>query len=146
DPTRKGFKRHASCNRQEHSTRCATSWQIWNIAVTIATRRAQMPTEIFKSPAVSSHQQGVPTVSSSADIAYWTQSEISANDCPHGGRNQACRSAGAVELTFLGNAFECLAGALDAVLVIVAVRGKQFHDPIGAVGGHMADRPGCKID
>ena len=50
-------------------------------------------------------------------------------------------SAETVELAFLGYALECLARALDTVLVIVAVGRKQLDDPIGAVRGHVTDRP-----
>jgi hypothetical protein len=52
----------------------------------------------------------------------------------------------AVELTFLGHAFERFFGALDAVLVVIAIRGKQFDHPIAAVAGHMPDRPGREVD
>ena len=55
-------------------------------------------------------------------------------------------SARAVELAFLGHAFERLARALDAVLIIIAVGRKQFHYTIGAVRSHMADGPRRKID
>ena len=47
----------------------------------------------------------------------------------------------AIELAFLGHAFERFGGALDAVLVVVAVGWKQLHDSISAVAGHVADRP-----
>src|SRR5262249_28332806 len=42
-------------------------------------------------------------------------------------------SAVAVELAFLGHPFERLAGALDAILIIVAVRRQQLHHLIASV-------------
>lgn len=56
------------------------------------------------------------------------------------------RSTRAVELALLGHAFERFTGALDAVLVIVAVRRKKLHDPVSAIRRHVADRPGREID
>jgi hypothetical protein len=47
----------------------------------------------------------------------------------------------AIELAFFGNAFKRFAGALDAVLVVVAVGRKQLHHSIGTVSRHMTDRP-----
>jgi hypothetical protein len=52
----------------------------------------------------------------------------------------------AVELTFLSDAFERFFGALDAVLVVIAIGGKQLHHSIAAIAGHMTDRPGRKVD
>jgi hypothetical protein len=51
-----------------------------------------------------------------------------------------------IELTFLRNALERLAGTLDPVLVVVAIEGHQFDDLVGSVAGHMPDRPGRKQD
>lgn len=51
----------------------------------------------------------------------------------------SARSTIAIELAFLGHAFERLARALYAVLVVVAVGWKQLYDTIAAVGGHVAD-------
>src|SRR6185503_20135477 len=49
------------------------------------------------------------------------------------------KASGAVELAFLGDALEGLAGALDAVLVVVAVRGQQLDDGVAARGGRAAE-------
>src|SRR5262245_8397126 len=49
-------------------------------------------------------------------------------------------SPAAVELAFFGHAFEGLAHAFDTVLVLVAIRWKQFDDPIGTVSSHLTDR------
>ena len=58
----------------------------------------------------------------------------------------AIRLTIAVELTFLGHAFKRFFGALDAVLVVIAIGGKQLDHPIAAVAGHMTDRPGREVD
>src|SRR3974390_1816948 len=50
-----------------------------------------------------------------------------------------------VELAFLGNALKRLVRALDAILKIVTVRGKQLHDLIAIIGSHMPDRPGREV-
>ena len=49
-------------------------------------------------------------------------------------------SARAVELTFLGDPLKGLVGALDAVLMLVAIGRKKFHDLISAIGAHMTKR------
>jgi hypothetical protein len=54
--------------------------------------------------------------------------------------------ASELELTFPGHALERLARTLDPVLEIGSVGGKQLHDLIGAVGGHVADRTRCEVD
>src|SRR4051794_26257186 len=46
----------------------------------------------------------------------------------------------AVELALFGHPLKSLFGAFDAVLVVVAIGRKQFHDLIAAIDGHMADR------
>src|SRR5674476_1656638 len=46
----------------------------------------------------------------------------------------------AVELAFLGDAFEGLAGTLDPVLVVVAFRRQQLEHRIAAGGGGAAKR------
>jgi hypothetical protein len=61
------------------------------------------------------------------------------------GGSMELASAIAVELTFLGDAFEGFFGALDTVLVVIAIGGKQLHHPIAAIAGHMTDRPGREV-
>ena len=56
------------------------------------------------------------------------------------------RLARAIELAFLGYAFKGFFGALDAILVVLAVGGKQFHDAIGTVRRHMADWPRGEVN
>lgn len=46
----------------------------------------------------------------------------------------------AIELTFLGNPFERLAGTLDAVLVVIPVGRQQLHDLVGPAGASAAHR------
>jgi hypothetical protein len=55
-------------------------------------------------------------------------------------------SESAVELAFLGHPLEGFFGTLDAILVVIAFGGKQLHDPIRTICGHVADRPRRKID
>jgi hypothetical protein len=68
--------------------------------------------------------------------------------CWHvGGDSQrSATSTRILELAFPHDALERLVRILDAILIIGPVRGKQFHDLIGAVGGHMADRAGREVD
>jgi len=56
------------------------------------------------------------------------------------------RSEVAVELAFLGHALESLAGALDAVLIVVAIGRKQSDDFIAAAGGGAPHTAAGKID
>jgi hypothetical protein len=56
------------------------------------------------------------------------------------------RSARAVELAFLGDPLKGFVCALDAVLMLVAVGRKKFHDLIGAVGSHVTERLRREID
>src|SRR5712691_4453516 len=55
-------------------------------------------------------------------------------------------STGILELAFPGHPLERFVGILDAVLVIGSVGGKQPHDLVGAVGGHMADGTRREVD
>src|SRR5262245_42276573 len=65
----------------------------------------------------------------------------------HGRRRRtAVLDASDLELAFPGHALESLARTLDPILVIGPVGGKQLHNLIGAVGGHMADRTRCEVD
>src|SRR5262245_35988621 len=56
------------------------------------------------------------------------------------------RSAVALELTFLGDPLECLAGALDAILIIIPVRRQQLDDLIAAAGTGPTHRARGEID
>ena len=49
-------------------------------------------------------------------------------------------SARAVELAFLGDPLKGLVGAFDAVLMLVAIGRKKFHDLISPVCSHMTER------
>jgi hypothetical protein len=53
---------------------------------------------------------------------------------------QPMRSARAVELAFLGDPLKGLVGAFDAVLMLVAIGRKKFHDLISPVCSHMTER------
>src|SRR5436309_13750586 len=51
-----------------------------------------------------------------------------------------------LELAFPHDALERLVRIFDAVLIVGPVRGKQLHDLVGAVGGHVADWAGREVD
>ena len=52
----------------------------------------------------------------------------------------------AVELALLSHALESLAGILDAILIVVAIRGQQPDDLVAAVGAGTGQRAGRVAD
>jgi hypothetical protein len=58
----------------------------------------------------------------------------------------ADHSARAVQLTFFGDPLKGFVGALDAVLMLVTIRRQKFHDLIGPISRHVAERLRREID
>src|ERR1700704_3783517 len=58
----------------------------------------------------------------------------------------ARKSSGDVELTFLGDPFECLGRVFDPELAVIAIGRKQTDHLIGAAGGRTGDIAGSEID
>lgn len=66
--------------------------------------------------------------------------------CSVGYVRGSTRSARAIELAFLGDPLKGFVGALDAVLMLVAIRRQKFHDLISPVRSHVTERLRREID
>ena len=82
------------------------------------------------------------TVTTPRSICDETATELVPND---GGSQRLATSTRVFELAFPYDALERLVRILDAVLIIGPVRGKQLHDLVGAVGGHVPNWAGREV-